>query len=244
MSLRHRRSVTFLAVAVAATLALSACAIPQGDPTQSAEPPTVTATPTPTVVAGPPALDDLVLTADGLGTLVIGQPPAADPATAMVSFDDDICVYEDYGIAVGDPLAGGWAPNAEYGDGSTPTAGIGGVAAFQVLIKDGVLARLDVSHLPIATDGGLRIGDARADVLAAHPSATLVISSPISEVYRVMGTVGVLDIEVAIEDASFAGYWPPSDLNTVLWMRVQPIGTEPYAVAGGENAIFGCGYTP
>jgi hypothetical protein len=228
-------------VLVAVAVSMAGCAGPEPTP----EPTTTitTPTPTPTPTPAPPALADLVVTPDGLGTLRIGDAPAPDPATAMVAFDDDICVYPEYGIEAGDPLAGGWAPLAIYGDGG-PTAGIEGNAAFQIFVKDDVVVRIDLKDSSIPTEGGVRIGDTRDDLLAAHPDAVKAASSPISEVYRLTGSAGALDIEVKVEGAEFSGYWEPTDVDTVAWIRVVSRDTEAYGVAGGENVIFGCGYTP
>jgi hypothetical protein len=224
-------------------LALGACgATPAPAPTVAEETPTVTPTPTPD--PAPPALADLVVTPEGLGTLHIGEAPEQDPATDMVAFDDDICVSPEYGIEAGDPQAGGWAPLDIYGDGSgDPTAGLSGRAAFAISVRDDVVTRIDLKDSQIPTDGGVRIGDPVSAVLSAHPDAVVAFSSPASKVYRVTGSAGVLDIEVKVESAELPGYWDPSEVDTVGWIRVSTAGTAAYGVAGTDNTIFGCSYT-
>jgi len=233
MSVRHAVTV---ALAVACVAGMAGCAQPEveADPPQaSAAPPSPTPTPTPSR----PALADLVLTTEGLGTLVIGQAPPVDPATAMVTFDPVLCVAPEYDIEAGDPLAGGWAPDPSYAEST-----FWGDSAFQVYV-DGTLRRLEVYGRTIPTSGGLHIGDPSSAVLVAHPDAQLVISGEISDVYVVHGTAGDLSIEVTVVPADMPTYW--GDLaDTVLGLRVTPTGTDPFAVAGGENVIFGCNYTP
>lgn len=233
MRLRHGAIRSGLAIVV--ILGMAGCAQPvvESDPTPSVTTPTPTPTPTP----ARPALADLVLTPEGLGNLAIGEAPVEDPATAMVTFDPVRCVAPEYGIEAGDPRAGGWAPDASYAEST-----LWGESAFQVFV-DGTLQRLEVYGSTIPTSGGLHIGDPSSAVLAAHPEAQLVLSNYISELYVVHGTAGDLSIEVTIVPPDMPTYWG-EQADTVLGMRVTPTGTEPFAVAGGENVIRGCSYTP
>jgi hypothetical protein len=238
--------IAALPVVLTLGLVLSACGgTPTPAETAAEQTPSDTPTATPTPDPAPPALADLVVTPEGLGTIGIGQAPAPDPATAMVVFDDDICVSSDFGIEAGDPLAGGWAPLDIYGDGAgTPTAGVSGRAAFEIFVKDDAVARIDVADPRIPTAEGVRVGDPLTAVTAAYPGVKPAVSSSISKVYRIPGTAGALDIEVKVETADSTGYWDADEVDTVGWIRVNPVSTAAYGVAGGDNVIFGCGYTP
>lgn len=227
-----------LVLALAVCLAVSGCtpgpeAAPLVEPVPSDTP---TPSPTPTPVPVRPALDELQLTADGLGTLVMGGPvpDTDDPTTTMVAFDPEYCVNEDYGIGPGDEQAGGWKPDPAY---DTP-----GGSAFAISEIDGRLARLDIYTPAIPTDTGLRVGDARADVLAAYPGLAPVSTSPISELYQVHGTTGDLNIEVKLEGKGWENYWGGTK-DTILVLRLTPAGSKPVTIAGGDNVIFGCSYS-
>ena len=69
-------------------------------------------TPTPTPEPTKPALSELVLTTEGLGDLVVGEPaPDTDPELALVEWDPVNCVVEGSGLSEGDPGAGSWVPS-------------------------------------------------------------------------------------------------------------------------------------
>ncbi|MFT4285574.1 MAG: hypothetical protein QM598_12140, partial [Protaetiibacter sp.] len=103
---------------VVAALALSACAS-DPEPAGSTPPPAASQTPSPTPTPTRPALDELVLTPEGLGDIRIGQPvPDADPALAIVTWNARGC--EDTWAAEQNPAVGYWqsvAPRSQSGYG-------------------------------------------------------------------------------------------------------------------------------
>jgi hypothetical protein len=202
-------------------------------PSPTIESPTPTPTPDPTR----PALADLRLTTEGLGTLKIGGPlpDTDDPATSMVAWDPDVCVNEDVGIGPDDPLAGGFATDPSYLTGSD-------FDPFFIGFVDGVLIRVDVRSPTIATDGGLRVGDPTSAITAAHPDAVHVLDrGGISQVFQVTGTNGILLIEASVDSGD--GYWAAGEADKVITMIVRPAGTEPFGISGSDNVVFGCGYS-
>lgn len=209
---------------------------PEGAPTTSAsETPTSTSTPTPDPTR--PALADLELSTEGLGTLRIGGtlPDTDDPSTAMVAWDPDVCASGDLGISASDPRAGGYATDPSYLSGSI-------LDPFYIGFTDpAVLTRIDVRDGTIPTDGGLRVGDPTSAVLTAHPDAALVLDRPLSDVYQVTGTAGILLIEVSTDSGD--GYWAADELDKVIDLIVVPAGSEPFGIAAGDNVVFGCSYT-
>jgi hypothetical protein len=235
-----RAAVVVLVAGLALTSCSSVALEASGAPVESEA---MVPAPTPTQ-ATRPAVADLHLTSDGLGTLRMGGPlpDTDDPATAMVAWDPERCVNADYGIGADDPLAGGWAPHAAYDLDQDQDQDQGLRSAFQVQGEAGTLVRLDVYHPGIQTEGGVQVGDPEAAVLAAHPDAEVVVETPMSRLYQVHGTRGDLNIEVKVEGAGFEGYWAGSE-GTVLVLRLTPTGSDPTPVAGGDNVIFGCGYT-
>ncbi|WP_309615365.1 hypothetical protein [Salinibacterium sp.] len=187
-------------------------------PTATAPTPTATPTPTPTVVAPTkPALAELVLTADGLGPLLMGQaPPVTDPALDILVFDPEHC---DAGQ--GDP--GLWVPN--YDD----------PAAFYTTIDDqGLVSQLalfrrsdsaDTGVGPILTDTGIGVGSTRDELLAAHPTGfdEIVTTGQVSDVYIASGNTGSLVFEVAKND-NLPGYWGSDQLGVVQLIRTAQAG--------------------
>lgn len=154
---------------------------PAAEPTSSpaASPEASASTPTPEPPSRP-ELSDLALSSEGLGTLRFGQVPESDPALSMVSFDPVACTDavtgEPLGIVAGDPLAGAWVIDPSYLVDPEPfdtgaTFGVGVDAA-----AGNIVTRIDLYSDDIPTDGGVRFGDDRADVVAAYPGASVVES--------------------------------------------------------------------
>jgi hypothetical protein len=232
MRLRHAAG----ALVLAGLVMLTGCGggEPEAEPTTSA--PTETPTPTPTPEPTRPALSDLKVTTEGLGTLRIGGtlPDTDDPDTAMVAWDSDHCVDEGLGITESDPRAGGYATDPSY----VPDAGL---APFYIAFSGDVLTRIDIRSPEIPTDGGVRIGDPTSAMLAAHPDAVDVLDRDgFTEVYQVTGTAGILLIEVTTDSGT--GYWAPEQIDKVFSLIVVPAGSQPFGIAGSDNAVFGCAY--
>jgi hypothetical protein len=168
---------TWATLAVVAVLLLSACSGSQPE-----NGPTLTESETP--------LGQLVLSAEGLGPLVIGQPPAADQDVLVHS--PTVCQWEvDEGYR-DDPSM--WVANylpALVGADSRP---------FGVEVTDGVLRVVQVYDDSIATDAGIHLGSTAAEVEAAYGDRLDLVEEydegSDSHLYRVAGEAGDLYIEV------------------------------------------------
>ena len=167
-------------------LLLSGCA--QQTPAPTAEPSSPPTETVPSPAPTQPALDELVLTPDGLGSIVIGEAPvAADPALDILIFDPDYCQsYVDSG-AIAD--AGKWIPNYE------PALSEESSEPFSVYLENDVVQQLAVDSAEIVTAEGVGLGSSRADVVAAYPDAS-VIQRFNTSLYVVEGERGRLVIEI------------------------------------------------
>jgi hypothetical protein len=192
------------------------------------------ATPTPTPEAKAPAIDELMLTPDGMGTLVIGQEPHMEPALQMLEVDPAACADErtgfEAGVEPGDPAAVRWIPIAAYS--------VDGFAPWSVDVADGILWRIDLFDGSIPTDAGIRIGDPADAALAAYPDS-MVSEQWATDVIVVPGTHGVMHIEVARDPEDLADYW--GDLvDTVVYLRTVDLAGGVFTVAASDNIAGGC----
>jgi hypothetical protein len=227
-------------IVVATAVVLTGCGPASPSPTpsdsESASPsPTPSESPEPTA---PPAAADLALSADGLGTLVFGEVPDAAPETRMIEFDPTICTDErtgwDAGIEEGDEFAGLWLPIPAY---KFPGSDYG---PWGVGIWDGTLARIDLYDDTVPTDQGIRIGDDRADVIAAYPGA-MVIENDLTDIYVIAGDHGRLQIEVA-RNPDDGVYWEPDQLELVTYIHASRLDIAPFTVVASENIVGICLY--
>lgn len=238
-----------MALGVATLVVLAGCTNPPGadpavEPTSSPEASEASAEPTTPPTR--PALADLELSTEGLLPLALGQAPETDPTLSMVAFDpigctDDVTGY-GFGILAGDPLAGGWFIDPSYEVPPSPTDsgrpfGVG-------VDSSGVVTRIDLYTDDIPTDGGVRIGDDRADVIAAHPSA-VVSSQFLTDIYVISSPSGILQIEVASratpdQDA----YWDSVSIpdGQVLYIHAVTPALGVFTVAASGNAVGGCNF--
>jgi hypothetical protein len=216
--------------AAAAMLLLGGCGGPTPGSTFAPEPDeTVAGTPTPT--PAPPRLEELTLTTEGLGTLVFGSVADADPVTRMVYLDPEACAF-DPGPAPGSPEAARWVPIEAYGTDETQTFGVN-------VQDDGTVDRVDLFDDTIPTDRGLRIGDSRADALAAYPDAT-VSHEWATDVLVVPGTAGNIHIEIGHNTGEAVGYWQPDEVDRVIFIRGLVASFPTFTVAGSGNIAGGC----
>ena len=181
--------VRVILVAAVVVGMLAGCAPRDAEPTAPpvAETPIETPAPEPTR----PAIDELVLSPEGLENLVIGEePPVIDPALDILVFDADACQAEvDEGF-ITDP--GKWLP--AYGD---PLAG---EAPFSAFVTDGILRELAIFDPAIMTEDGLGLGSSREDVLAVYPDAEVVEVGPNTDLYVVTGEHGRILFEIGEDD--------------------------------------------
>lgn len=185
-------------VSLAGLLLLCGCAggEPSGAPSPSSTA-TVSATPTPSASAAPatepPALAELVLSPEGLGSLVVGQtPPAVNADTDLLVHSSSVCQW-----AVDDGYresAAMWVANYE------PAISGKGPSPFGVWVDDTSeqLLMLAVYDESIATSSGIHLRSSASDVAAAYPGADLLeeYDSGDTHVYKIAGTAGDLYIDV------------------------------------------------
>jgi hypothetical protein len=186
-------------------------------------------------------VDDLVLSAEGLGPLRLGQEVDREPSTRMVTFDPLACTDavtgEDRGVTADDPFAGIWIPDPLY---ATDSAAYGPGYAFGMsATAEGLVERIDLYSSDISTDGGIRIGDPGEAVQGAHPSAR-VEAAPLTDIYVVEGRQGILQIEVARDSPDAADYWE-GETGRVVYIHAVVPSAGVFSVAASGNLVGVCG---
>lgn len=215
-------------------------ATPSGAPSASAEPEPAPAT--------RPTLEELALSPAGLGNLLFGQPAETDPSLSMIYYNPTACVDSETGdsngIVAGDPLAPAWLIDPSYE--VPPTSNDSG-RPFGVAVDDtatNVVMRIDLYTDDIPTDEGIRIGDMRADVQAAYPTA-VVTESYLTDIYVITGPTGLLQIEVvSTSTTDKALYWDASGIadGVVLYIHAVTPANGVFSVAASGNAVGGCNF--
>lgn len=114
-----------------------------------------------------PALEDLVLSASGLGPLTVGVPMAGNPGAEMVEWDPDYCLTETEGAPfdpAGDP--GRWVFSGyDYDTGPTEA----NVPPFQVGVSDeGSVIGINVGGVAPHTAENIRVGSSFSALQAAY----------------------------------------------------------------------------
>ena len=227
--MRQARSIRLGVTVVFVAVALAACVPSTGQPTSAptasdTQTPSPTPTPTPTPTA-PPPIEELVLTTEGLGTLTIGEQPAAGLPASMVIFDPDACYYEGSEYPVGSPEMARWRANYP---GETPPFGVG-------IGEDGVLTRIDLFTSDIPTDSGLRRDGSIDDLIASNPDhATPALTGQVTAVWVIPGVQGKLLVEAMTED--YSGYVAGQIVAITLIEADAP----PFGKYGSDNVAGGC----
>jgi hypothetical protein len=205
-------------------------------PTSTAPPSTPVATGAPVAPAVRPALAELTITPQGIGSLFVGEPVPDEPAdTAIVTWNPTYCVEEP--ATPNEPYAGAWqttypaAPIAFGEDTRDP---------FSVVTSDGLQSGtihwINVWGSELSTEAGVSAGDTRAALESAYPSFDEVIEGDIADVYVIRAPEGgELWFEVANGDSSMEGYWGADVVDRVIWIRVMPAGYTPGSMAGGDG---------
>lgn len=230
------RLLRILGTAAFVAVLLTGCAAPAPSaegtkkPTATATPTAKpTAAPTPTASAAPakPGLDDLIVSAAGLGPLLIGSaPPVTDPAL-------DILVQGSVACGPSTPdVTGVWLAN--YPDGTTMAGKV--TSPFQVVVTDaGVISRIDVRLAGPRTERGIQIGSTADEVVAAYPDASEIVDFGRALVYAVRAPTGTLLIEIDTrDDGAEAGF------GKVVSIRVGTADVPVYAVSNTGNVISPC----
>lgn len=224
-----RRILPASLLAISVALTLGACGPGGGAPSSS---PSTTASPSPSASATPtpepetrPALGDLALGPDGFEQLPLAEVPTTDPTLAMVTFDAAACGGQ-----------GVWNADASFASSDPDLYGPG--TAFTVTSDGpgGPLSRIDLNANDIPTDAGIRYGSTRAEVAAAYPGAA-VVSSGLTDIYVVPGSVGTLQIEVSADASYWAGFRPN---DTVVYIHASLPSWGTFSVAASENILGIC----
>ena len=179
---------------------LAGCAPRDAEPTPPvAEAPVETPTPEPTR----PTLEQLELTTEGLGELVVGQPvPAISEDLAIVRWEAGYC---ESGKPDGTPYAGAWVPNYPEVFPFVLDSTTDGLAG-------GDLTMIHVAVAGIPTSEGITVGATRAELEAAYGTFDDEVSGDWIDLYVLTGTTGQLTFEV-VDDV-------------VESMNVTPLGSE------------------
>ena len=186
--------------------------------------PSATPTPTPTK----PALDTLVVSPQGIDTVLLGSPVTTEPSsTAIVAYDDDYCPV--WG-AVGQPGVGLWLPNY-------PKASDAFTVRTEGRVKDGIVTSLRVWSPKITTEAGIHIDSTLAEVKAAYPQPSYLIHAALTDVYVIDKGTGRMVIEVG---RAAGGELTKADIGKVLYLGVQPRSLKVTSIANVDGTA-GCG---
>lgn len=231
-----KRHLSALLVLGIGAFALTACTpeapAPAPSSSETAEP---SPSPSATETATRPAITQLVLTTEGLGTggpgdLVFGAaPPATSPGADLVIYDDDACA--DTGL----PDPGLWLSTYPEVD-----EGFGPLRPFSIGVTGDLLTRIDIHSESIITDEGLALGSSLDAVLGTYPGGPDEVynHADVSDVYVFMGEKGKLMFEVAVD--RIPGYWSADQLDTVVFLSAVSIDTPAYGVAASDNIVGVC----
>jgi hypothetical protein len=204
----------------------------------TAPPATETSAPT-QPAAGPPALSTLIVSPAGIGSLVMGQPIAAEsPATAMATWDPAYCATD--ARPAGDPGAGAW--RSAYSTTTVPWAPQP-IDAFTVYVVDQVqeaaLNGITVWSPELATASGIHPGSTREELEAAYPAFASVTPKGLTDVYVVKdpdAIPGELWFEVANSGYAEAVAATTPIEGLVLWIAVHPTSdSAPYSLTETDS---------
>jgi hypothetical protein len=164
-----------------------------------------------------------------LGYLVPGAAVPSQPAaTAIVTYNPTKCVDAAAGIAVGSAGAGAWLP--AYPNGLT-WAGSGipfDVGAVAGPMDD--IPLIEIWSPDLKTAKGIGAGSTVQQLKAAYGSALSSDHAENSDVYILSGAHSELLFEVAKAAAGL----PVEETNTVVWMRIVPLGTSQLHIANTD----------
>lgn len=218
-----------------AVVLLGGCATPIAEPDMTAPViPSPAASPTPEPTK--PAADELVITASGLGYVVVGQPvPEVEGELAIVRWDPMVCANDGLGdveYEEGDPRAGAWVPDYPDASGDEP-------ALFTVLrsefTRGAPVTDVWTRSPQVRSAAGIAPGDSLTDLLAAHSHFTEVIENgDRSRSYSIEGAEGTLVYEVAAMDQP--GFW---EVDTVGIVAVIAPGRSVASYIGDASYLCG-----
>jgi hypothetical protein len=175
-----------------------------------------TSTPAPTK----PTLDQLVVSPNGIGPLVIGQPVVIEPADlATVAFNPHHC---------------GVSPGADYPDWESTYPNPSFSVALIGATPSGTIAGLEVDSPDLKTAEGIHLGSSVADLKTAYPTIDSVTPSYSTDLYTVRGTHGKLVFEVA--NNAMPGNWTADQLGTVVLETIWQLSDTPTSFANSDGA--------
>lgn len=170
-----------------------------------------------------PALEDLIISTDGLGPLRVGQAvPSADPAGDILIYDPEACAWavaDDPSYPASD--FGRWVANYDVDLQETY------VGPFGAVVSDGVVDIIGIYSEAPHTETGARLHMTREELLLAYPTGLeLETLGQGVDNYRLRGTQS---------DVVFT-LWPnESDEWTVNWINIGAAGFE--VPMGGTDAF-------
>ncbi|HEU4808293.1 MAG TPA: hypothetical protein VFT01_08530 [Homoserinimonas sp.] len=231
--MRGFRSPTAIGiVTLAALLTVAGCTSPLPEPEPTASTPIQVSTPSPT--AAPiapsrlPALEELVITPAGIGSLLVGKPVSG---TDMVVFDPDFCgplegeqpgSYED-----GTPVEyGRWIAN--YAGGGTVDR------PFSAHMADGKVAVIEIVTPTLATAEGIRVGSPLADLKSAYPSIAPGAQGSMSATFLLSAPAGAIVFEVLTADV-----YPEYTPDTVSRIQITEVGLHDLHPYFATDAVIG-----
>lgn len=173
-----------------------------------------------------PALDELVISADGLGALRLGEAlgSAAEGTGALVRWEDLACITQ---LPNGDVReVPGW--RSTYSGRPSPFGFRGG--SFGVRVADDRVTRVEVVAAGPRTPSGIEVGSSLDEVRAAYPEArpigTVAGSGalPGREVWAVVDGDATLAFEVATDEPTSQGFTVEPGTVLAIVASLEPYG--------------------
>lgn len=171
----------------------------------------------PEPVASKPPVDQLVLTTEGMATLVLGSSPSfSDP-------DSDLISRTEIQPCEGGPSRFSWLPNYPDVDPEEPP--------FVVAVDNDRLEAVMTSDSRIVTDKGIRVGATRQQLMDAYPSGFDITTAGVeSDVFVIVGEKGSLVYELALDTAG----WGELGDTVIFMSAVTYDPTQIYPMSGSE----------
>ncbi len=235
--MRTPRGIAPVALGIAALVLLASCSMSPSTPdaapsTVASDPATPAPTQTPSVAPTPttqakPTLDQLVVSPDGLGPILIGKTVTSQPdAAAVVTWNATLCSKP-----AGAQYAGGWVPN--YPTVKTIFQPSIFPFTFASAKKTSPVTFILVWSKDLRTAAGIGVGSTVADITSAYGSVDQVVHAATTDLYVIKGSRGQLVIEVASKYEKGLSSWSKSAVGTVQWMQIAT-SSKPVSIANSD----------